>query len=246
MRFPAESHELTRSGSPLHRVLALRAGRRVVRPLPQGMRGAALAALLLLGDRGARLLAAGAAAGGRLGAAAGALGARLGGHPLGPAGGGARRRRPGRRVPGRPARAGSPGSASPRSAGWSAGSRRRRSTAPRSTCSARRAPGRSVAVAGQPTPRNRWGYPGWVPTRQLTDGRAGRRRADTAVLRRPTAWLYESAALEGRVLELSYGTRLPVLSVTATPSRSRVRTARPAGCAAPRWRCTTTAPRGRS
>ena len=34
------------------------------------------------------------------------------------------------------------------------------------------------------------------------------------MLRRPTAWLYESAALEGRVLELSYGTRLPVLSVT--------------------------------
>ena len=38
VRFPAESHELTRSGSPLHRVHALRAGARVVRPLPQVVR----------------------------------------------------------------------------------------------------------------------------------------------------------------------------------------------------------------
>jgi len=71
-----------------------------------------------------------------------------------------------------------------------------------------------IAVAGQPTPRNRWGYPGWVPTRQLTTV-APVAGEQTAVLRRPTAWLYGSAALEGRVLELSYGTRLPVLSVTA-------------------------------
>ena len=33
-------------------------------------------------------------------------------------------------------------------------------------------------------------------------------------MRRPAAWLYETAALDGRVLELSYGTRLPVLSAT--------------------------------
>ncbi len=45
------------------------------------------------------------------------------------------------------------------------------------------------------------------------------------MLRRPTAWLYESAALEGRVLELSYGTRLPVLSV----ADDAVEVARPDG-----------------
>jgi gamma-D-glutamyl-L-lysine dipeptidyl-peptidase len=74
-----------------------------------------------------------------------------------------------------------------------------------------------VAVAGQPTPRNTWGYPGWLPTRQLTATApvAGAQTAggvQTAVVRRPTVWLYDSAALEGRVLELSYGTRLPVVS----------------------------------
>ena len=81
-----------------------------------------------------------------------------------------------------------------------------------------------VAVAGQPTPRNTWGYPGWVPTLQLTTV-APAPGEQTAVLRRPTAWLYESAALEGRVLELSYGTRLPALSVTA----DAVQVARPDG-----------------
>ena len=70
-----------------------------------------------------------------------------------------------------------------------------------------------VAVAGQPTPRNTWGYPGWLPTRQLATV-APARGEQTAVLRRPTAWLYASSALEGRVLELSYGTRLPVVATT--------------------------------
>ena len=35
VRFPAESHELTRSGNPAHRVAALRAPARLVRPLPE-------------------------------------------------------------------------------------------------------------------------------------------------------------------------------------------------------------------
>ena len=64
-----------------------------------------------------------------------------------------------------------------------------------------------VAVTGQPTPRERLGYPGWLPTRQLT----ARRPAATpriAVVRRPTAWLWRTAGLEGRVFEASYGTRL--------------------------------------
>lgn len=71
-----------------------------------------------------------------------------------------------------------------------------------------------VAVVGQPTPRNARGYPGWVPTRQLTAHvpSAGLR---TAVVRRPTAWLWASADLTGRVLELSYDTRLPAVSWNA-------------------------------
>ena len=75
-----------------------------------------------------------------------------------------------------------------------------------------------VAVPGQPTPRDARGYPGWVPTRQLTAVRppAGR---SVAVVRRPTAWAWETPSLGGRVLELSYGTRLPAVAWTASSVR---------------------------
>jgi cell wall-associated NlpC family hydrolase len=76
-----------------------------------------------------------------------------------------------------------------------------------------------VAVAGQPTPRNTWGYPGWLPTAQLTDvapavslGSAPR----MAIVRRRTAWLWQASDLSGRMLELSYGTRLPAVAWTST------------------------------
>jgi gamma-D-glutamyl-L-lysine dipeptidyl-peptidase len=72
-----------------------------------------------------------------------------------------------------------------------------------------------VAVSGQPTPRNSRGYPGWLPTRQLTT-RAPLAAASTVVIRRPTAWLWSSADLTTHVLELSYDTRLPVVSSTTT------------------------------
>jgi hypothetical protein len=68
-----------------------------------------------------------------------------------------------------------------------------------------------VAAAGQPTSRNRWGYPGWVPTRQLTDV-APSAEDKVALVRWPTMWLYDTAELTGRVLEVSCGTRLPVVS----------------------------------
>jgi cell wall-associated NlpC family hydrolase len=75
-----------------------------------------------------------------------------------------------------------------------------------------------VAVPGQPTPRDARGYPGWVPTRQLTAVRpvAGQR---LAVLRKPTAWAWEAPSLTGRVLELSYGTRLPAVAWTSSSVR---------------------------
>ena len=76
-----------------------------------------------------------------------------------------------------------------------------------------------VAVGSQPTPRDSRGYPGWLPTVQLTETPPALAMADAermAIVRRPTAWLRETAALEGRVLELSYGTRLPAVSWTDT------------------------------
>jgi cell wall-associated NlpC family hydrolase len=71
-----------------------------------------------------------------------------------------------------------------------------------------------VAVPGQPTPRDSRGYPGWVPTRQLTTAGpvAGR---TWAVIRQPRAWTWETPSLTGRVLELSYGTRLPAVAWTS-------------------------------
>ena len=70
-----------------------------------------------------------------------------------------------------------------------------------------------VAAAGQPTPRNRWGYPGWVPTRQLTDVEPS--AADSvALVTSPTSWLYAKPDLTGRVLEISCDTRLPAVSST--------------------------------
>jgi len=70
-----------------------------------------------------------------------------------------------------------------------------------------------VAVPGQPTPRNSRGYPGWVPTRQLTAVRPQTGQG-LAVVRRPTLWAWQTPSLTGRVLELSYGTRLPAVSWT--------------------------------
>ncbi len=68
-----------------------------------------------------------------------------------------------------------------------------------------------IVIPSQPTPRDKRGYPGWVPRKQLT-ARAPQAAPRQAVVRRPTAWLYETAELKTRVLELSYGTRLPAVA----------------------------------
>jgi len=89
---------------------------------------------------------------------------------------------------------------------------------------ARRGAWTRVAVLDQPTPLNRAGYPGWVPTRQLrADPGFGRRLAGlVAVVTQPTARL----RLAHSSLQVSFGTRLPVLADAdgevrvATPSRA--------------------------
>jgi gamma-D-glutamyl-L-lysine dipeptidyl-peptidase len=74
-----------------------------------------------------------------------------------------------------------------------------------------------VAIPGQPTNRDRRGYPGWVPTRQLTSTAPGN-AAQSAVVRSPTAWLWSSWTSGGvagsHVMEVSYDTRLPVVRTT--------------------------------
>jgi gamma-D-glutamyl-L-lysine dipeptidyl-peptidase len=73
-----------------------------------------------------------------------------------------------------------------------------------------------VAVPGQPTPKNPLGYPGWVPGVQLTAGRgfaALQARRPLALVQAPTAWLYDNSALTRQDMQVSAGTRLPVLGL---------------------------------
>ncbi len=89
-----------------------------------------------------------------------------------------------------------------------------------------------VAVIDQPTPRDKRGYPGWVPTRQLVSSASyGRLLAGRiAVVTRATAILRDGS----RSLRLSFGTRLPVAGVSGaevsvvTPAGRTARLARSA------------------
>ena len=81
-----------------------------------------------------------------------------------------------------------------------------------------------VAVRGQPTPLNRYGYPGWLPTVQITMNRslAGALRSHpVAVVRRRIAWL-RTVATDHRKLPVTYATRLAV--VGTLPTRTLVMT----------------------
>jgi gamma-D-glutamyl-L-lysine dipeptidyl-peptidase len=79
---------------------------------------------------------------------------------------------------------------------------------------ARRGSWTRVAVLDQPTPLNRLGYPGWVPTDQLISSPTfgGLLSGPIAVVTAPKAVLSGGA----RPLELSFGTRLPVVSRSGT------------------------------
>jgi cell wall-associated NlpC family hydrolase len=77
-----------------------------------------------------------------------------------------------------------------------------------------------VVVPGQPTPRDRRGYPGWVPAAQLTAAPEEAPDGRVATVKTPTAAL----DLPGRDLEVSRGTALPIVGeegddvLVATPS----------------------------
>jgi cell wall-associated NlpC family hydrolase len=80
-----------------------------------------------------------------------------------------------------------------------------------------------VAVPSQPSPKDPRGYPGWVPRRQITAHPPATAAQQATVLRR-TAWLRTDDAAASRVLEISFGTRLPVLGTV--PGYVRVVTPR--------------------
>jgi gamma-D-glutamyl-L-lysine dipeptidyl-peptidase len=76
-----------------------------------------------------------------------------------------------------------------------------------------------VVIPSQPTNRDSRGYPGWVPTRQLTRTAPASAPA-SAVVRSRSAWLWSSWTSTGvagtHVMQVSYDTRLPV--VRSTPA----------------------------
>jgi cell wall-associated NlpC family hydrolase len=86
-----------------------------------------------------------------------------------------------------------------------------------------------VVVPNQPTPRDQRGYPGWIPTVQLTGnpafGATSAGRSFALVNRGTTTGLFSDRGLRHRSLTVSVNTRLPVLSRTprairvATPDR---------------------------
>ena len=78
-----------------------------------------------------------------------------------------------------------------------------------------------VAVPDQPSQKDPRGYPGWVPLRQITYAAPPASGPVATVVRR-TTWLRADTSTATRVLEVSFGTVLPVLS--RGPSQVRVRT----------------------
>lgn len=81
-----------------------------------------------------------------------------------------------------------------------------------------------VVVPDQPTPLDARGYPGWVPVAQLT-GSAPLAATHTAAVVTPTAWLRSDDGAGRPILEISFGTRLPVVTATSV----EVRVAAPPG-----------------
>jgi cell wall-associated NlpC family hydrolase len=88
-----------------------------------------------------------------------------------------------------------------------------------------------VVVPGQPTPRDSRGYPGWIPTVQLTRNptyaSAKAHRPFALIDRGITTGLYSDRTLRHRVLSLSMNTRLPVVRrngkalLVVTPNHGR-------------------------
>jgi gamma-D-glutamyl-L-lysine dipeptidyl-peptidase len=87
-----------------------------------------------------------------------------------------------------------------------------------------------VVIRSQPTPLDPRGYPGWMPTRQLTGNQSLTgllRTHPVAVVRTRTAWL-RNPSTGSRRLQVSFATRLPIVGrsggsdIVATPNGGRL------------------------
>lgn len=74
-----------------------------------------------------------------------------------------------------------------------------------------------VTVGDQPTNRDSRGYPGWIPTVQLTSTAPATTR-QSAVVRSPTTWIWSAWSASGvagrKIMLSSYDTSFPVVSAT--------------------------------
>lgn len=74
-----------------------------------------------------------------------------------------------------------------------------------------------VAVSGQPTPKNAYGYPGWIPAVQVSfDDSFGALQSSkpfAAVDKVANTTLYRDVWLTEKFIDISYDTRLPVIGV---------------------------------
>jgi cell wall-associated NlpC family hydrolase len=73
-----------------------------------------------------------------------------------------------------------------------------------------------VVLPTQPSPKAPGGYPGWIKASQLVQSPPSGAPTEIVVKSR-TAWAHATPSLDSRVIQLSYGTRLPV---TASDGRS--------------------------
>jgi gamma-D-glutamyl-L-lysine dipeptidyl-peptidase len=73
-----------------------------------------------------------------------------------------------------------------------------------------------IAIPDQPTPKNTLGYPGWVPAVQIASnegyGRLEQNRPFAQVDTAATVPLYHDPWLRNPIMNISYGTRLPILN----------------------------------
>ncbi|KFY85281.1 hypothetical protein V500_08539 [Pseudogymnoascus sp. VKM F-4518 (FW-2643)] len=73
-----------------------------------------------------------------------------------------------------------------------------------------------IEAIGQPTPKDPIGYPGWVPTAQVSldssYGNLQSKKPFAAIDKVATAPLYRDALMKEKYLEISYDTRLPVMA----------------------------------
>lgn len=74
-----------------------------------------------------------------------------------------------------------------------------------------------VAIPEQPTPRQTEGYPGWLPKVQLAQNpNFINDNRPFIVVKNQTTWLYNGQDKSSKFMEISFNTRLPIVSQTDT------------------------------